>query len=164
MLQDEWKSIIQFCDSENHVFTESRHNNLCQGKSAWEIMRSHADFALNSSEPASGLIINVEHLRREYIVLLVEYTADMVNVDHKWSTCTTVFQYLLHDLAWVPSWRINVLEVKIDTQVNILRLGNIQNKCFIYHRFHFMVRSPLTLISSLKETSAGAKSLSLRCG
>lgn len=99
--EDEWKSIIQFCDSENHVFTESRHNNLCQGKSAWEIMRSHADFALNSSEPASGLIINVEHLRREYIVLLVEYTADMVNVDHKWEYLhDSVIQYLLHDLAW----------------------------------------------------------------
>lgn len=43
----------------------------------------------------------MEHLRREYIVLLVEYTADMVNVDHKWEYLhDSVIQYLLHDLAW----------------------------------------------------------------
>ncbi|XP_042893169.1 uncharacterized protein LOC122267206 [Penaeus japonicus] len=97
----EWYVISKFCDSDTHVFTESRHNNLCRGKSAWEVMHNHADFVNRPNNSSTGLTINLEHLRREYIVLLVEYTENMTVVTDKGRYLQdSVIQYLLHDLAW----------------------------------------------------------------
>ncbi|XP_042214205.1 calcium-activated chloride channel regulator 1-like [Homarus americanus] len=84
----EVSSVTHLCDEGTHDRdAPTRHNLLCSGKSAWEVMRASPDFQNNRNVEAglreSDLKVKYVRARLPRIVLLVEDT-NVMNVQKRW--------------------------------------------------------------------------------
>ncbi|CAL4117431.1 unnamed protein product [Meganyctiphanes norvegica] len=78
-----------FCKTEDHIpEAPNKHNTLCQGKSAWDVIMNSADFKNNRNSPSNNteaLVPNIKFVQAgaPNIILLVEDTAVM-NLQRRW--------------------------------------------------------------------------------
>ncbi|XP_066980825.1 calcium-activated chloride channel regulator 1-like isoform X2 [Macrobrachium rosenbergii] len=80
--------VTKFCDSKSHnQEAPTKQNALCDGLSAWEVMKRHSDFGESRSRrPSAGYLSPQIHFIRkptQRFILLVEDTTVM-NVQRRW--------------------------------------------------------------------------------
>lgn len=84
----ELSTVTELCDEGSHDRdAPTRHNLLCSGKSAWEVMRASPDFQNNRNVEGglseSELVVRYVRARPPRIILLIEDT-NVMNVQKRW--------------------------------------------------------------------------------
>ncbi|XP_013419455.1 calcium-activated chloride channel regulator 3A-1-like [Lingula anatina] len=86
------ESVIEFCDNDAQAHAldlhndqaPNRQNRLCDGRSAWEVMREHEDFENNNNPPVQGDIdttptFRVVQQQPKRYVLVLDVSGSMAN-------------------------------------------------------------------------------------
>ncbi|CAL4095473.1 unnamed protein product, partial [Meganyctiphanes norvegica] len=80
-------SVRNFCDGSTHVSSvPTKHNAMCSGRSAWEIIRRHTDFEQHSSPAYSKAWSSTVNLVQEVgprYIFLIEDTTTMI-LQRRW--------------------------------------------------------------------------------
>ncbi|XP_063590520.1 calcium-activated chloride channel regulator 4A-like [Penaeus indicus] len=100
------ENIVEFCDSDSasnfshDALAPSRHNLMCEGRSAWDVMALHPDFDEGANPPAtSSSPTKVTVLRQEVvkIALVLDYSNGMSNSQRIQKLQRAVKRWILYE-------------------------------------------------------------------
>ncbi|RXG72243.1 Calcium-activated chloride channel regulator 4 [Armadillidium vulgare] len=111
---------LPFCDSKNHVpEAPTKHNALCMGRPAWDIIQQSEDFADGKNQPSNETILHEPIYRyvqesSPRFILVVEDTAVM-NMQRRWEFVRKAVR------------RITVYDVPDGTYIGLVVFNSVAN-------------------------------------